>query len=201
MTTEKEIENKILDFMSSMGAFVWKNQSVGIFDQARGVYRRSNNKYHIKGVPDILGIYRGRFLAIEVKSEKGIVSDDQKDFLRRFNNHNGIGFVARSHVDVVYQLHKAMPSDINLGLIYKAYRVEILKRLIVNKETKKRFAKQFDKLVADKNLKDPNAAREFLKSLDIKNVSMEMLGDIRSQVDEMTDLDIQKLIAQLGLVR
>ena len=47
-----------------------------------------------KGIADILGIYQGRFLAIEVKKPGGRVSPEQVKFLQRVNDEGGIGFVA-----------------------------------------------------------------------------------------------------------
>ena len=56
------------------------------------------------GVADILGVYQGRMMAIEVKVPKGKVSVDQQRFLDRVNREGGIGFVARSADDVAERL-------------------------------------------------------------------------------------------------
>jgi len=56
------------------------------------------------GIADITGIFRGQPLAIEVKSDKGRVSDAQEIFLQRFNEEGGIAFVARSIEDVQAKL-------------------------------------------------------------------------------------------------
>lgn len=39
--TEKEVENQILEYLSKLGLFCWKNQSVGVFDKNKGIYRQS----------------------------------------------------------------------------------------------------------------------------------------------------------------
>jgi hypothetical protein len=57
-----------------------------------------------KGISDILGIYQGRFLAIEVKRPGGRVSREQREFLNRVNAEGGLGFVAYSVDDVVERL-------------------------------------------------------------------------------------------------
>ncbi len=101
---EKDIENQILAWLWSKRIFAWKNQSVGVFDRKRNVYRKSTNPFHIKGASDILGVYNGRFLAIEVKSDSGKLSDNQKEFLERINSYGGIAFVARSVEDVESKL-------------------------------------------------------------------------------------------------
>jgi len=98
---EKAIENQILHFLWKKKVFAWKNQSTGIFDPVKKIYRKSNNPFHIKGVSDILGILPdGRFLAIEVKSATGRASPEQKIFLEKINFYGGIGLVAKSIKEV-----------------------------------------------------------------------------------------------------
>lgn len=111
MTPEKAIENEILSFLKSVGCYCWKNQSVGIFDPTKKVFRRSNNVHHIRGVSDVLGIISGRLLAIEVKSEKGRLTDEQRVFLRRINEEGGIGIVGRSARGVAQELAKHFPES------------------------------------------------------------------------------------------
>lgn len=104
---EKAIENHILRWLSLNGIFAWKNQSVGIFDPVKKIYRKSNNPYHIKGVSDIIGILSdGRFLAIEVKSKTGKPSPEQINFIKQINDSGGKAFIARSLEDVQEELHK-----------------------------------------------------------------------------------------------
>lgn len=79
--TEKDIENSILEALQTIkGCKVWKNQSVGIYDPTKKSFRR-RSKYQIKGVSDILGIYKGKMLCLEVKTKKGRLSPEQKQFL------------------------------------------------------------------------------------------------------------------------
>ena len=68
-TKEKDIENSILQWLSyQREGFYWKNNSVGIYDPKRKAFRLSKNPYFIRGVSDILGIYKGQFCAFEVKT-------------------------------------------------------------------------------------------------------------------------------------
>jgi hypothetical protein len=102
---EKAIENQILHLLFRRGIFAWKNQSVGIYDPIKKIYRKSNNPFHIKGVSDVLGILPdGRLLAIEVKTETGRVSPEQKEFIARINECGGMAFVARCLADVEREL-------------------------------------------------------------------------------------------------
>lgn len=99
--TESEIERLILDYLHHLkDCFVWKNVTNGYYDAKIGRYRRQVSPYAIKGVADILGIYRGRPIAIEVKSRSGRPTIDQVDFLQRFVDHGGIAGICRSLEDV-----------------------------------------------------------------------------------------------------
>lgn len=109
--TEKRIETLILDFLNFLpGCFAWKNNNVGIYDQAKGKYRKPKGKHHYNGIPDILGIYKGRMLAIEVKTKSGKTSDEQSKFLHRIIREGGIAGVARS-VDDAREIIKDFGGD------------------------------------------------------------------------------------------
>lgn len=101
MKTEKVIENEILTYLNAMpGMFAWKNNTVGIYDPIKKVYRKSNSKFIHNGVPDILAVCNGLLLAIEVKTSKGVVSKDQKRFIEHLNEQGALTLVARSLSDV-----------------------------------------------------------------------------------------------------
>jgi Holliday junction resolvase len=119
--TEKQIENQILSFLNKKGFFVFKVQSTGIFDPTKGIYRKSFNPHHIKGVSDIIGIYNGVFIAIEVKKPyiskrtntikhrtqeelSKLASEDQRFFISKVRKNNGIAFIADSVTIVEEQL-------------------------------------------------------------------------------------------------
>ncbi len=118
---EKPIENEILSFLRTIGVYCWKNQSVGIFDARKKIYRKSKNPYHLNGVSDILGVIQGRFLAIEVKSKHGVVSDDQRVFIRKTLDEGGIAFVSRSVEQTAQQLLAFFPTNDKLKQFCKEY--------------------------------------------------------------------------------
>lgn len=100
-TTEKLIENSVLDFLNhQQGMFAFKVNTRGIYDPTRNVFR-TLSKGIVPGTADIICCYYGRFIAIEVKSDLGIQSDVQKNF-ERLVKTKGIGhyFVIRSIEDV-----------------------------------------------------------------------------------------------------
>jgi hypothetical protein len=105
---EGSIEAVILRFLNILpDTFAWKNDSVGIYDSKRGVYRKKKKEHHINGVSDIIGIHRGRFMAIEVKTKTGTASDDQKLFIARILKEGGIAGIARSVADARKILNEA----------------------------------------------------------------------------------------------
>jgi len=98
---EVDIQKSILDFLSHVKhCFVWRNNNVGIYDAKRKVYRLNRSQYTPNGISDILGIYRGKFLAIEVKRPKGKPTKSQSVFMDNIIKCGGIAFVATSIPDV-----------------------------------------------------------------------------------------------------
>lgn len=104
---EKKIENRILDWLNEQPeCFAFKINTVGIFDPKTRRFRKNNNKHLHNGTSDIIGVWNGRFLAIEVKREKSLYgaktypSKEQKAFIENVQEVNGIAFVARSLEDV-----------------------------------------------------------------------------------------------------
>ncbi len=82
---EKSIENKIKDYLKLKGAYYVKY---------------FGNKFSQVGVPDILACYKGRFIGIEVKNEKGKTSPLQDINLKQIQEAGGISIVARSVEEV-----------------------------------------------------------------------------------------------------
>lgn len=121
--SEKEIENGILHFLNAfLGIRAYKIQTTGVYDSKQGCFRK-RGKYVRKGMSDIIGIVEGRFLAIEVKSEKGVLSPDQKSFIMDVNESGGVAFVARSIQDVVTNLTKFFPENKALRELAKRHNI------------------------------------------------------------------------------
>ena len=107
---EKDIERAILEWLEWNGIFAWKVENSGTYDPKTKGYRVFHGR--VKGIPDILAIFKCRPLAIEVKSATGKLSAHQEEFLRRFNEEGGIAFMARSVDDVATRLNM----DVRLGV-------------------------------------------------------------------------------------
>lgn len=99
MQPEKILENEILEYLAANNIFCWKIKTTGTFDPKTRGFRRTG-KWYKKGVADILGIYKGKFLAIEVKVKGSYPAPNQRIFLQDVLNHGGVSFIARSIDDV-----------------------------------------------------------------------------------------------------
>ena len=87
---EAQITKAIRSLLNNMGIFHYKHWQGGM--------------QGMKGISDIIGIYQGKFLAIEVKTLRGRLSDHQLRFIDNIKKEGGIAFVARSVDDVIDNL-------------------------------------------------------------------------------------------------
>jgi len=85
-TPEALLTKSIRQLLNSVGIFAWKEWG---------------GPMSTPGVPDIIGCFKGRMIGIEIKSEKGVVSEYQKEFIENINRAGGLAFVARSLEDVI----------------------------------------------------------------------------------------------------
>ena len=80
---EQTIQKKIIKHLESIGAYVIKIV----------VAQRS-------GIPDLICCYRGKFIALEVKSETGKVSALQTYNIQKIKEQDGHAYVVRSVEEV-----------------------------------------------------------------------------------------------------
>lgn len=81
--SEAVIQNKIIKYLKSIGAYTIKTIST-----------------NRNGTPDILCCLDGKFIALEVKNNKGITSALQEHHIKEIKNCGGIATVVRSVEDV-----------------------------------------------------------------------------------------------------
>lgn len=93
---EGNIQQLVRIEASKLGAVLWRN-NVGVLKDADG---RPIRYGLCNGSSDLIGIYNGRFLAIEVKTSKGKLRPAQRVFLDAVKSNGGIGGVARCAEDV-----------------------------------------------------------------------------------------------------
>ena len=96
MTPEVALRRRICAWLRFHGALVWVHDSVGIWDPTKKTFRRNVDPYRRKGVSDILGIWKGKFVAIEVKIKGRYATKEQEEFIEDVNKSGGIGLIAYS---------------------------------------------------------------------------------------------------------
>lgn len=99
---EQVVKNNILLWLSGkQGCLAWPNDSVGIYDPIKKMYRKKTSKFHRNGVGDILVVWYGASICIETKSDVGVQSQNQKRFQIDFTRAGGIYILARCLEDVM----------------------------------------------------------------------------------------------------
>lgn len=92
---EKTITNQILKYLKSLPeCFAFKEHG--------GLYGTS-------GIPDIIVCYKGKFLAFEVKTEKGKLSKLQEITIEKIQKANGMAFKVTSLEEAKEILEEVMP--------------------------------------------------------------------------------------------
>ncbi len=98
--TEKGMRDHICHWVKRWGGFIFIHDSVGIFNPGTRGFQRNTNPFRLTGVADILGIWKEKPLAIEVKMGKNKMSNPQADFAVSWVAHGGIFILAYNLNDV-----------------------------------------------------------------------------------------------------
>lgn len=80
---ESEIQKKIIEYLNKIGAYTIKTITT-----------------NRNGCPDVICCLNGRFIALEVKTDKGVVSKLQEHHIKQIKNSGGVAEVVRSVDDV-----------------------------------------------------------------------------------------------------
>jgi hypothetical protein len=103
LTPEGRIKADILRYLERRGFLAWNNPS--------GAVRIAPDRwvqFGRKGSADILGcLPDGKFLAIEVKAQRGRLSQEQQEFLEKVRGYGGVALVARGWRELDEALRKA----------------------------------------------------------------------------------------------
>jgi len=107
---EREVQATILQFLKrhpKVGFAVRMNSGVTKYRDQKGVERFV--RFGFKGCPDIWCVLvgGGRLFVIEVKSDSGALTDEQRAVLDAVNSAGGLGIEARSIDDVAQALEAA----------------------------------------------------------------------------------------------
>jgi len=97
---ETDIQAAILSCLRAMGIFAWRQNTGAVSEGKRFV------RFAFPGISDILGVLPGgKFLAIEVKSDRGKLTPRQKAFLQHVADNQGVAIVARCVDDVIKEVN------------------------------------------------------------------------------------------------
>lgn len=96
---EMDVLRSIQLALSEAGAVTWRNNCGSYTDPRSGSFV----KFGIgnPGGSDLVGIYKGKFCAFEVKSAKGKATEAQLNFIAAVIRHGGIAGVVRSQQDAL----------------------------------------------------------------------------------------------------
>lgn len=99
--SESQIQASILQWLSYQGTDVmaWRQNAGMVFRQDK-TGKTHGVRLGIMGISDIIGIWKGKPLAIEVKKPKNKPTVYQEDFLKRFREAGGLALVAHSLEEV-----------------------------------------------------------------------------------------------------
>lgn len=96
---EKDIQYSVCDYLAKKRYFFWRQNTAGIYDAKGGFYRRAS-KWALDGVPDIIVIFQGRFIGLEVKRPTTKQEESQKNFEREVKLAGGEYYIIRSIEDL-----------------------------------------------------------------------------------------------------
>ncbi len=100
--TENDIMHAVQLEASKLGARLFRN-NVGLFTTLDGRKVRTGL---CTGSSDLIGWYKGRFLAVEVKTRTGVVRKEQQAFIDQVVNDGGLGCIVREPGELTEYLTK-----------------------------------------------------------------------------------------------
>lgn len=108
LQTEQSIQTAILARLSYLkDGFFWRQNS-GLIQQQDKYGNTRVWRAGIPGISDIIGVYRGRFVAIEVKRPGKKPTLEQEQFMQQVRNSGGIAFVCTDDSLVIATLQASL---------------------------------------------------------------------------------------------
>lgn len=122
---EREILHEIIFYLRKKNIFCFENTQSGFFDGKS--MRTHSSPYVIKGVSDVIGIFNGRFMAIEVKKKSEYVWFE--NFLKANKSIDGKS-IATQKKYFHFLSQKKFLDEVrkNGGIAFFAYSVECVER-------------------------------------------------------------------------
>lgn len=101
-TTTNGLTKDILKFWFELRVFAYRQNSSGIFDQRKGIYRPAAKV----GLPDTIAIlpHIGRYCGVEIKVGRDKLRPEQIGALRNIKLMGGVGIVVKDFPDFIKQV-------------------------------------------------------------------------------------------------
>lgn len=103
-STENQALQSVCDYLQlnkkRKGYMFWRTNNIPVYD---GKNFRSMPKYSIHGIPDVIVIWNGQFVGLEIKTNVGKQSDGQKEFEKQCREVGGEYYVIRG-IDEVKEI-------------------------------------------------------------------------------------------------
>jgi hypothetical protein len=82
---EKDIQRAICEYLEFKKYFFWRSNNIPVFGENNAGHRtfRALPKYTPRGLPDIILVHKGKFVAIEVKRPSAKLRPEQEEFALR----------------------------------------------------------------------------------------------------------------------
>lgn len=79
---EKDIQRTICEYLALKKYFFWRSNNIPVFGKNNAGEKRFRSlpKYTPRGLPDIIIVHKGKFVAIEVKRPGALLRPEQKEF-------------------------------------------------------------------------------------------------------------------------
>lgn len=100
---ESQIQSVIIDYLSILEnqgkLFFQRTNNITVYDSKKNIHR-SLAKGQKKGFPDLLILFKGKCLGIEIKTTTGRQSKEQKEIEQQFKKNGAEYYIVRSLEDV-----------------------------------------------------------------------------------------------------
>lgn len=95
--TESQIQRSVLDYLAKRQILHYRQNSGAFVDKNLHYYKFSS----MNGLPDIVAIIEGYYVALEIKDAKGKLNDNQVVFRKNLLDSGGIYFTIRSLAEAI----------------------------------------------------------------------------------------------------
>ena len=92
---EHPLQSLVLAHLQKRGIFAWRSNTGCASTKSGGFVR-----FGLKGQPDVIAVYKSRFVGIELKGDTGRQSAEQRTFQAKCEAAGGLYILARALEDV-----------------------------------------------------------------------------------------------------